>query len=474
MQRGAAGALDAVHRPQHLGQAVQIDDLVGLGALVVGGEAAVIGGVPVLGRDDEVEVARHPVGDRDGVVPVRDLQRPAGAEVVLEVHEDERLVGHGASYTAVGSRSCSARRDGCSRCSPWCWRPPAVATMAAAPPTAVTAVAATAATAPGPRRPPSPADRSRRPPRSRSTTTSGSSAASPRSSPTPPRCGCSTRRQARGRRARRCRSRCTTPTPRWSAARSTSSATWAPASPPTASSCATPPASTPAGRCAPRCRPAPSAAPRSSASSTARSTWSVGCAARRRRRHLGLRPGRRQLGRQPARPGESRDHGCGGVLGGALVVAGGRQADIGSTTATVFALAPGVGWTARASMPTGRGGTACGVIDDRLIVVGGEGNPASSRASIPRPRPTPPAPTRGRLSSRCARPATAWRRRRGGVLYVPAGATQESVGAVDTHETFTPPATLIATSVSRSAGFGAPRTPQGAGSAPMHVARDVE
>lgn len=137
----------------------------------------------------------------------------------------------------------------------------------------------------------------------------------------------------------------------------------------------------------------------------------------------------------------SRDHGCGGVLGGALVIAGGRQGDIGSTTATVVALAPGGTWTARADLPTGRGGTACGVVGDRLIVVGGEGNPATSSgvyaeteaytASSDRWETLEPMPT-----PRHGMAAAAV----GGVLYVPAGATRQSVGPVDTHETFTLPA----------------------------------
>lgn len=135
-----------------------------------------------------------------------------------------------------------------------------------------------------------------------------------------------------------------------------------------------------------------------------------------------------------------RDHGCGGVLGGALVVAGGRQGDIGSTTTSVVSFAPIDGtWLELADMPTARGGTACGVIDGRLIVVGGEGNPDAASGVFPQTEAYDAAldtwvtlePMRTPRHGMAAAAV-------GGVLYVPGGATQQAIGAVDTHETFTP------------------------------------
>ena len=75
VQLGARRAGDAVHRPRP--------------ALL--GERAVVGRMPVARRDDEVVVAGagevvQPPGDR---VAVRDRQRAARAEVVLEVDDDE-------------------------------------------------------------------------------------------------------------------------------------------------------------------------------------------------------------------------------------------------------------------------------------------------------------------------------------------------------------------------------------------------
>lgn len=135
----------------------------------------------------------------------------------------------------------------------------------------------------------------------------------------------------------------------------------------------------------------------------------------------------------------ARDHGCGGVLGGKLYVAGGRAGAITSNAPTVFELAPGGGWTERAPMPTGRGGTACGVIADRLIVVGGEGNPAVASGVFPEVEaydaaantwatlPPMPTPRHGMGAAVI-----------GGALYVPGGATQQGFGATATHEVLTP------------------------------------
>lgn len=135
----------------------------------------------------------------------------------------------------------------------------------------------------------------------------------------------------------------------------------------------------------------------------------------------------------------ARDHACGGALGGALVVAGGRQASIASTSAEVYALAPGGAWTARAPMPTGRGGTACGVVGQELVIVGGEGNPAlpsgvfaeaeayDGDADTWRTLAPMPTPRHGMGAAAI-----------GERLYVPGGATQDGFGAVATHEVLTP------------------------------------
>ena len=61
------------------------------------GEGVVVGRVPVLGRDDELEARGEPVGDRDHGVPVRHGESAARQKIVLEVHEDQRGLRHDRS-----------------------------------------------------------------------------------------------------------------------------------------------------------------------------------------------------------------------------------------------------------------------------------------------------------------------------------------------------------------------------------------
>jgi N-acetylneuraminic acid mutarotase len=136
----------------------------------------------------------------------------------------------------------------------------------------------------------------------------------------------------------------------------------------------------------------------------------------------------------------ARDHACGGMIAGRLIVAGGRQADIGSTSPATYAFDPAAGWSSRADMITGRGGTACGVIDGRLIVVGGEGNPDAESGVYPQVEAyddagdawsslgVMPTPRHGMGAAVV-----------GGTLHVPGGADVQAFGAVDTNEAFTPP-----------------------------------
>lgn len=136
---------------------------------------------------------------------------------------------------------------------------------------------------------------------------------------------------------------------------------------------------------------------------------------------------------------QARDHACGAAVGGKLYVIGGRQASIGSTTGTVFELAPGGGWATKTAMPTARGGTACGVVGERIVVVGGEGNPdaatgvfaeaeaydaAADQWQSLAPMPTP------RHGMGAAGIGTK--------LYVPGGADKQAFAAVATHEILTP------------------------------------
>lgn len=140
----------------------------------------------------------------------------------------------------------------------------------------------------------------------------------------------------------------------------------------------------------------------------------------------------------PALP-MSRDHGCGGVVGGKLYYVGGRQGSITSQSGIVYEFTPGAGWVERAPMPTARGGTACGVVDNRIIVVGGEGNSSvpsgvfsqaeayDAAANTWTTLAPMPAPRHGMGGDVI-----------GGRMYVPGGADRQGLGAVATHDILTP------------------------------------
>ncbi len=136
---------------------------------------------------------------------------------------------------------------------------------------------------------------------------------------------------------------------------------------------------------------------------------------------------------------EPRDHGCGGAVGGRLYVTGGRRGVVNSIAGSVYEYTPGGSWVERMAMPTARGGTACGVIGDRIIVVGGEGNPNDPSGVFPQVEAYTPTTNEWESLTPMTTPrhgmgAAAW----DGRLYVPGGATQDGFGAVATHEVFTP------------------------------------
>jgi N-acetylneuraminic acid mutarotase len=135
----------------------------------------------------------------------------------------------------------------------------------------------------------------------------------------------------------------------------------------------------------------------------------------------------------------ARDHGCGGAVNGKLYVAGGRQGGITTQSSIVYEYTPGGAWVEKAPMPTARGGTACGVIGNRIIVVGGEGNQAAPSGVFPQVEAYDAvADTWASLADmptpRHGMGAAAWN----GRLYVPGGANKQAFGAVATHEVLTP------------------------------------
>jgi len=138
----------------------------------------------------------------------------------------------------------------------------------------------------------------------------------------------------------------------------------------------------------------------------------------------------------PSLPG-ARDHAGAVAIDGRVYLVGGRQGAIGSVEANLWRLDPadtGAGWVALSPMPTARGGIAVGVVagpgGGRLVVVGGEGNPAAESGVFPQVEsydpatdtweslPPMPAPRHGMQAVGI-----------GSRLFVPGGADVEAFGA---------------------------------------------
>ena len=83
--------LNTVNGPKDLRKSVQADQIADLLPIMVSGEAPVVGGMPVLGGDDEIEARLIFIGHRDHFVSARHGQSSAGKEVVLDVDQNESV-----------------------------------------------------------------------------------------------------------------------------------------------------------------------------------------------------------------------------------------------------------------------------------------------------------------------------------------------------------------------------------------------
>ncbi len=108
VEGGAVGGLQAVVGPEGLRAVGGVDGVGGAAAGVGAGEGDVAGGVPVLGEEDVGEAAAEAVDERDDLVAVLDGEMAAGAEVVLQV-DDEQGVGGARSDWGVGTRNILCR-----------------------------------------------------------------------------------------------------------------------------------------------------------------------------------------------------------------------------------------------------------------------------------------------------------------------------------------------------------------------------
>ncbi|HVR21320.1 MAG TPA: kelch repeat-containing protein [Polyangiaceae bacterium] len=85
----------------------------------------------------------------------------------------------------------------------------------------------------------------------------------------------------------------------------------------------------------------------------------------------------------PALP-ESREHCAAGAIDGILYIAAGRSGGISGFRPATLAFDPtAMSYSMKAPIPTARGGVAGAVLNDRLLVFGGEGNTAVSSGVFP-------------------------------------------------------------------------------------------
>lgn len=92
--KGRAGSiLQAVFRPERLWAVSRLDGIERLFAGVGGGERDVCGGVPVLSEDHVIEFLREGVDRRDDLIAAGYFKGATGAEVVLNIDDEQSIVG---------------------------------------------------------------------------------------------------------------------------------------------------------------------------------------------------------------------------------------------------------------------------------------------------------------------------------------------------------------------------------------------
>lgn len=135
----------------------------------------------------------------------------------------------------------------------------------------------------------------------------------------------------------------------------------------------------------------------------------------------------------------ARDHLVGASFNGRFYAIAGRNA--GGLRGEVEIYDPAVpGWSMGRAIPTPRGGCGGAVLGGRIFVFGGEGNAAVTSGVFDNNEAYDPVANSWATLEVMRTPrhgigAAAV----GTVLYVPAGATRQGFGAVDTNDSFTPP-----------------------------------
>jgi N-acetylneuraminic acid mutarotase len=132
---------------------------------------------------------------------------------------------------------------------------------------------------------------------------------------------------------------------------------------------------------------------------------------------------------------EAREHCVAGAIDDRLYVAAGRSGGIGGFQPNTWAFDPiALTYTARAPIPTPRGGAAGAVLGGKLYVLGGEGNPDDPSGVFDDIEAYDPVSDRWEtlppmLAPRHGLAAAAL----DGSIYLPGGASTEGFGAVDAY-----------------------------------------
>jgi hypothetical protein len=77
-----------MHRPEDLFDTIENDAITRLLSLVVCGKAAVVGWMPIFGRDDEIEPPLQFICKRDHLITMRHRQGAAWQKIILKIDED--------------------------------------------------------------------------------------------------------------------------------------------------------------------------------------------------------------------------------------------------------------------------------------------------------------------------------------------------------------------------------------------------
>lgn len=97
----AMGVLNAMNRPKDLGNSVLADPIADLLPGMIRSEALVVGWMPILGCNDQVEAALLFIRDSDYLIPARNCQGTARKKVILNVDQNESV--HVSSLTMGAS-----------------------------------------------------------------------------------------------------------------------------------------------------------------------------------------------------------------------------------------------------------------------------------------------------------------------------------------------------------------------------------